>query len=260
MVTRRRRAARPSRLRCPYREPERQVAMNGLYEWLSHAGYRHPLHPPATHIPVGLVIGAFIFLLAGRIFKRESLGRTAKHCIILALMVAPVAALLGVMDWQHFYGGVLLAPIRVKLALAGVLVLLLLLAWKVSPKTDAARKRTIAVYALCLMTVSGLGFFGGELVYGPKATDTAIEDDLVRQGARLFAESCALCHYSDSTETKIGPGFKGLFQRPHLPFSQRPVSKTSIAGQLKKPFDRMPAFPDLTDEQVQSLVAYLKTL
>lgn len=234
--------------------------MSWLYEWLGSVGYHHPLHPPVTHIPVGLVVGAVIFLMTSRALHNESLARTAKHCVILALLAAPVAVLLGVMDWQHFYGGARLAPIRIKSVLAGALIPMLVLAWKVSPKTGPVRNYAIAVYALCLAAVSGLGFFGGELVYGSKTPNAAMDDARVQQGTELFAESCALCHYGDSTQTKIGPGLKGLFQRDRLPFSHKAVSAASIAEQLKKPFDRMPPFPDLTDEQVQSLVSYLKTL
>lgn len=234
--------------------------MSWIYAWLARIGYDHPLHPPATHIPVGLVMGAFIFLLTARICRNENLGRTARHCIVLAFLAAPVVALLGVMDWQHFYGGAWLIPIRIKLVLAGALILFLLLGWKVSSNADIAPKRVIAVFALCLVTVSGLGFFGGELTYGTKSTSMASEDTLAREGEMLFAESCAMCHYSDRTETKIGPGLKDLFLRQNLPVSRKPVNAETVAGQLKKPFEKMPSFPDLTDAQIQVLVAYLKTL
>lgn len=234
--------------------------MSWLYEWLARIGYDHPLHPPVTHVPVGLVVGAFLFLLASRVLRSESLVGTAKHCAVLALLAAPVAAFLGVMDWQHFYGGAWVFPIRMKALLACVLVLLLVLAWKISPTSGLAPTGATAIYALCLLTVAGLAFFGGELVYGPKLPDTANDDVQVQQGSVLYAESCAMCHYSDSTETKIGPGLKNLFQNERLPVSQKPVSTAAVADQLKHPFDRMPAFPDLTDEQVEALVAYLKTL
>ncbi len=234
--------------------------MSWLYEWLSGIGYHHPLHPPVTHVPVGLVIGAFVFLLASRVLRNESLVRTARHCAVLALLAAPVAVFFGVMDWQHFYGGAWVFPIRVKVVLACALVLFLVLAWKTSPTSGFAPKGATAVYALCLMAAAGLGFFGGELVYGPKLPGAAVDDAMVQQGSVLYVESCAMCHYSDSTQTKIGPGLKNLFQNERLPVSQSPVSAAAVADQLKNPFDRMPAFPDLTDEQVQALVAYLKTL
>ena len=108
--------------------------MNWLYELLSQIGYHHPLHPPAIHIPMGLIIGAFIFALASRVFNRDTFAQTAQHCIVLALMAAPVAMLLGLMDWQHFYNGAWLVPIRIKVTLSGVLIILLIASWIVSRK------------------------------------------------------------------------------------------------------------------------------
>jgi len=36
-----------------------------IYQTLTKFGYTHPLHPTLTHVPIGLVIGAFLFALAG---------------------------------------------------------------------------------------------------------------------------------------------------------------------------------------------------
>lgn len=207
--------------------------LNWIYEFLSQMGYHHPLHPPVTHIPVGLVIGAFLFGLAAWLFKRQALLQTARHCMILALLATPVAVLLGVMDWQHIYGGAWLVPIRVKMVLAGILIVLLLLAWAASRRQNEALSGRLILYGLCLVTVTALGYFGGELIYGPRSDTAAVADPRVQAGADLFAESCAMCHFTDSTETKIGPGLKGLFQREALPVSRKPVSAETIAEQLK---------------------------
>lgn len=235
--------------------------MNWIYETLSRVGYHHPLHPAVTHIPVGLVIGAFLFSLAAWILNRESLSQSAKHCIILALLAVPPVALLGFMDWQHFYAGASLPPIRIKMMLAAALAVLLLVAWGASRKENRNMSRRTVVYGMCLITVIALGFFGGELVYGVRDVATAsVDTPMVRQGADLFGSQCSLCHFADKSETKIGPGFKGLFKRGQLPISQKPVTEDAIRNQLKSPVGKMPPFPDLSPEQIQALVAYLKTL
>lgn len=231
-----------------------------IYSTLSGLGYHHPLHPPVTHIPVGLVIGAFLFALGSLIFNRASLAQTARHCILLALMAAPLAAVIGLMDWQHFYAGVWLVPIRFKMALAVVLIVLLLVAWVASRKEKSSMKRILPIYGLCLLTVTALGYFGGELVYGTKATAAEADDAVVQEGAELFARNCSGCHFTDTTETRIGPGFKGLFQQDQLPTSRKAVTAENIRAQIKSPVGNMPPFPDLTDEQIDALVAYLKTL
>ncbi len=45
-----------------------------LYEPLEKIGYTHPIHPPLTHIPMGLVFGAFIFALTALLFRRTTLS------------------------------------------------------------------------------------------------------------------------------------------------------------------------------------------
>ncbi len=230
-----------------------------IYEMLSKIGYTHPLHPPITHIPIGLVIGAFLFGLAGRLFERPSLIHTARHCSILALIAIPPAIILGFMDWQHFYAGALLFPIVMKIALASMLLIFSLVAVIVFKENKASIK-ILAINGFCLIIVAGIGFFGGELVYGTKTLTGEIKNELARKGAKLFAESCALCHYIDKTETKIGPGLKGLFKREKLPLSGRAVSEDNIRKVLKTPIEIMPPFENLEEGQVEAIIAFLKIL
>ena len=98
-----------------------------IYQTLAQLGFTHPLHPTLTHVPIGMVIGAFLFALAAAIFRWTSLAQTARHCIILAALVMLPTALLGIMDWQHFYGGAMLFSIKMKFILAGVLLFFLVL-------------------------------------------------------------------------------------------------------------------------------------
>lgn len=235
--------------------------LNWIYETLARIGYHHPLHPALTHLPVGLVIGAFIFSLAAWIFNRESLSRSARHCIILALLAVPPTVLLGFMDWQHFYAGATLPQIRIKMMLAAVLAVLLLVAWVASRKENRNMSRFTVLCGLCLITVVALGFFGGELVYGVRGAAAASADSpQVQQGAEIFGSRCSVCHYPNKSEAKVGPGFKGLFKRDQLPVSKKPVTAEAITSQLKSPVGKMPPFPDLSSEQIQALIAYLKTL
>lgn len=85
---------------------------------------------------------------------------------------------------------------------------------------------------------------------------------LAKGGFELFEDKgCAQCHYTDSRETKIGPGLQGLFERDQLPVSGRKVTEENVRTQLKTPYDAMPSFADrLTEEQRDELIEYLKTL
>ena len=231
-----------------------------IYQTLAKIGYTHPLHPPATHLPAGLIIGAFIFALLAWIFNRSNLARTARHCIILALIMAVPTILLGLLDWQYRFGGVYLFEIKMKLALGGILLLLLLVTFVYAALAGTFTKTVMALHALCLLTVIGLGYFGGELVYGTKTPAVAETSDLAAEGALVFKQNCSACHFTDSTAAKVGPGLKGVFKQNTFPVSGQPVSDDNFRQILKTPFSKMPPFGHLSDEQVNALLEYLKTL
>lgn len=234
--------------------------IESIYRFLAQIGYTHPLHPPATHLPAGMIIGGFLFALIAWIFNRQNLAQTARHCFTLALITAVPTILLGLMDWQHRFGGAYLFEIKMKLVLAGVLLILLLVAVGYRALAGGFTKRVVALYTLCLLTVVGLGYFGGQLVYGTREPASAKASGPAATGEQLFKKNCSGCHFSDSTATKVGPGLKGLFARAKFPVSGRPVSDDNFRQTLKTPVDKMPSFGQLTDEQVNALLNYVKTL
>jgi mono/diheme cytochrome c family protein len=125
------------------------------------------------------------------------------------------------------------------------------------------RRLPLGLYGLCFLAVVGLGYFGGELVYGkPAFLGQKVEssDELVRRGAELFSKDCAACHYTDSKETKIGPGLKGILSGETLPVSGRPATEENVRHQLKDPYKAMPSYSHLEEEKVRALIAYLQSL
>ena len=237
-----------------------------LYEWLSGIGYHHPLHPALTHLPVGLTIAGFIFIVLAFFFNRPNFAQTAKHCAVLALLAAIPTAFVGYLDWQHYYGGSLILPIKMKLGLAFALVVLLLTAVFTGMQSEKTSVGRLFVHLLSLLIVIGLGYFGGELIYGKKTTaiQPNANDGLVTQsvaaGAKLFEKNCSFCHFTDSTDTKVGPGLKGLFKREKMSVSGWSVSADNLRRQLQTPFNEMPSFDSLTDEEIKYLTDYLKSL
>jgi uncharacterized membrane protein len=231
-----------------------------FYQTLANIGYTHPLHPAITHVPLGLVIGAFVFGLVAWLFKRQVLFQTARHCIILALIALLPTLVLGYLDWQYFYAGAWVFPIKMKYALGGLLLILLTLAVRLGRQANTLNRHVVTMYTLCLLNAVAIGYFGGELVYGGKVTLEGLEEGLVREGAAIFNQDCSFCHFADKTENKMGPGLKGLFMRETLPASGRPVTEANIRLQLRTPFRKMPSFAKLPEEKVTSLIAYLKTL
>ena len=87
---------------------------------------------------------------------------------------------------------------------------------------------------------------------------TAADPD-AKKGEMAF-ESCAPCHNSDSTETKVGPGLKGLFKREKL-VNGKPVNAENIKALITEGSGAMPPFGDaISADDKDNIVAYLKTL
>ncbi|MCX7028797.1 MAG: hypothetical protein NTU62_01600 [Spirochaetes bacterium] len=137
-----------------------------VYDFLEGIGYTHPIHPPITHIPVGLTIGALVFTLIAVIFGREKLRLSGWHAAVLALVGVLPTALLGYMDWQHRMGGAWMPEIGWKIGLAAALFVLLFVALFVSRKGRLGFVLSIVLYVICFGLVMTLGYLGGKLVYG----------------------------------------------------------------------------------------------
>jgi mono/diheme cytochrome c family protein len=164
---------------------------NFVYNLLGRLGYHHPIHPTEVHMPIGLVVGGVVFVLTALIFRRERLVLTTRHCTILAFIWVFPTMLLGFMDWQHFYGGAWLFPIKMKLMLAPLLAGLLFLSVLFGKRFGPAARPTLTVYFLAFCAVVALGYFGGQLVYGSR---TPPSPQTYKKGEKLFHANCASCH------------------------------------------------------------------
>ena len=167
--------------------------MDFIYQFLERIGYTHPIHPPITHMPIGLVAGALILRLAAIFSPRAPLVRAAFYCLVLALVFAVPTVLVGVMDWQHYFLGAWVFPIKMKVVLTIFLFIFLaggiILGWH--GKADS--KPFLAVCLLSFFAVVGIGYFGGEMSPAPQrlCPPSAPEH---QEGAKIYARYCAACH------------------------------------------------------------------
>ena len=99
-----------------------------------------------------------------------------------------------------------------------------------------------------------------EEVQGEEAEPMEAPAGSVDLGSALFEQNCAFCHYADRTDSKLGPGLKGVMKTEKLPASGRPAMAENIAKQLAEPVGTMPSFTSLTEKEVSDLIAYLGTL
>jgi uncharacterized membrane protein len=140
--------------------------INFIYELLATIGFKHPLHPAITHIPMGMIMGGFFFALVSLFKKNESLATAAHYCFTLALIFVLPTMIAGFMDWQYKFDAEWSGIILTKLILAFVLVALLIVTFLQGRKPEADIRRLVILYAVCFVTAIGLGFMGAELQYG----------------------------------------------------------------------------------------------
>lgn len=223
--------------------------MEGFYHILQKIGYDHPVHPPITHIPIGLVAAVFIFGFLSLILRRELLPAPAYRRInILALLFLLPTILFGYTDWMYYYRGAWSLPIIVKIALSGIFLVLLVMAIGLNRRNEKPSGKAVLVYGLCLVTVTGLGFYGGELVFMGTEKEHPLSESL-SLGEKVYAQSCAPCH----------PGLKGVAgTKPLSDFD----SFLSFMRDPRKPDGSplaMPAFPadKLPDCDVIALFRYI---
>lgn len=114
-----------------------------------------------------------------------------------------------------------------------------------------------AVIFTILMVVIILSIFRALQPRPSEATENTPEG----RGKTVFAQNCSGCHFPDSQEAKVGPGLAGLFEGEKLPVSGRPVSEETVRHQLNDPYENMPRLADdLSEQQIDDVIAYLKTL
>jgi mono/diheme cytochrome c family protein len=83
----------------------------------------------------------------------------------------------------------------------------------------------------------------------------------VKEGKRIFDQSCAGCHSVDGKVKKTGPSMKGLFRRPKMKDGVTPINDLTLRTLMELGGTGMPVFSDvLSEEEKDSIIAYLKTL
>src|ERR1700676_573861 len=81
------------------------------------------------------------------------------------------------------------------------------------------------------------------------------------KGKDVFDSNCSVCHNSDSTDVKMGPGFKGLFKKAKMATADKAPTDANILNKINEGGNGMPAYKDiLSDAEKANVIAYLKTL
>ena len=221
--------------------------IDAFYGLMNTFGFPDPIHAALVHMPMGLIVGAFLFSWMGALSPWRSLARTARHCIALAFLFLFPVILFGFMDWRHFYGGAWLMPIVTKMFLAGALFILSLASLIAGAGERESSKMTLTLYTLCFVLVVLLGWFGARLVYGERS-QAAVKT--YETGGRIFASHCQACHAHGGNTVRPDRPLRG---------SADLRSREAFIALLRHPKAPMPAFPEsqISNREAQELYNYI---
>ena len=193
-------------------------------------------------------------MLIALVFKRENYPTTARRCAVLALTFLFPASFLGITDWLHFYAGAWSFAIKIKFALTGALLILLSAAIVMETKKIGNLLSRTIIYFLCVAAVTGLGYFGAELIYPGR--DYAVKDEQVKAGEALYIAHCAGCHpqggNSMNKELPVIGSSHLKDSKAFVKFNRNPVLPNGLKG-------TMPAFPEdkISDDEMTLIYRYV---
>jgi mono/diheme cytochrome c family protein len=81
------------------------------------------------------------------------------------------------------------------------------------------------------------------------------------RGKDIFDKKCAICHYAENDQKKIGPGLKGISKRGTFTVNNNKVTDETLRIWIENGDTLMPPFKDVLEPaQIKDVVAYVKTL
>jgi len=226
------------------------TVISSVYAFVGRLGYHHPLHPTQVHIPIGLIVGAFILGVIGKSRPNTQFSRAAWYCLVMAMLFTIPTIVTGWMDWRHFFAGALILPFKVKLVFASLLLVLLVAGYFMGRGNGGTARGMMGVYTASLVTVVLLGYFGGELVFSGQKS-AAPEN--YQAGMDLYVANCNGCHVDG-----------GNVMKPDAPVRHSPKTEDydTFLSWVRMPVSPMPAYPDtvLTDAEVKAIFDYISNV
>jgi len=95
----------------------------------------------------------------------------------------------------------------------------------------------------------------------PKKSASHPSGGSAAKGKQVFEQKCAICHFADQEEKKIGPGLKGISKRGTFTVNGNKVTTESLTKWIENGDSQMPGMKDVLEPaQIKDVVAYVKTL
>jgi mono/diheme cytochrome c family protein len=113
--------------------------------------------------------------------------------------------------------------------------------------------------ALALLLILGCQTLGCQMERRKSDAELGLTPQQAR-GRYLYDQNCIRCHEPYTRWGTHGPSLKNLCKKPYLP-SGMPVNDERLQDVILQGKAKMPSFrKTFTDQQVEDLLAYLKTL
>jgi cytochrome c len=86
------------------------------------------------------------------------------------------------------------------------------------------------------------------------------ESATAARGLIVYKDRCAICHFSESSARKIGPGLKGIYKRGKFTDGAK-VDDAAVENRILNGGKDMPPSKSVVSPgQIRDLIAYLRTL
>jgi cytochrome c len=116
--------------------------------------------------------------------------------------------------------------------------------------------------AVCLVFVCGALVGVGSLLAQESGKKSGASGSAAAgRGKTVFQQKCAVCHYDNSDQKKIGPGLKGISKRGTFTVTGNKITDDSLKTWIENGDQLMPPFKEVLEPgQVKDVIAYVKTL
>ena len=124
-------------------------------------------------------------------------------------------------------------------------------------------KRNVLILGIAILSVAGavLAQDRPAATSPKKASSHGAGGGSAARGKEVFEKKCAICHFADSDQKKIGPGLKGISKRGTFTVNGNKVTTESLKTWIENGDSMMPGMKEsLEPAQIKDVVAYVKTL
>jgi mono/diheme cytochrome c family protein len=119
------------------------------------------------------------------------------------------------------------------------------------------RTRSFVAFLSAVAAAAGLVAAGCRSLPPSKPQSEWTEQEA--RGAQVYGQYCAKCHYPNNTHSLHGPGLQAITKVKAMP-SGAPPTDERLTTVIVRGRNMMPATTSLTDDQLNDLLAYIRTL